>query len=352
MHTEIKNKGAKAVDKARAVTHKHIELLGQHGAIFDSTGGKTANPAYDPYVLQRGVMYRLNKQIIEENNNRQDLITVQNSFAQFEAHIISELQVALGNFNQTVSAQSDQTKAMYGDMTANAQRVPPDFEWEGFVKRNIGVLIDPNSPPRSMQSITFPNMNHKASAPVIAGSLDRKGKLLKRYDTAYYAVTPSKYLHQFATADDFAKDPTPELSLYLPDCVVGALDGTKFNVKGKDVSKGSVGNKFAMNHELQFKAHTTSDAQQWWNLIRDAAGQHTNELPAASEPNSPAVGRVLSNNWGKLPSRTGTQKTESSAGDSVEAKEAAQAAEAHPAEAPAEKAESEPASAVEKKPSE
>ena len=66
----------------------------------------------DPYVLQRGIRHRLNKQIIEENNNRQDLIQVQNSFAEFEAHILQTLQHGLGQFNQVVAKQADQTKLM------------------------------------------------------------------------------------------------------------------------------------------------------------------------------------------------------------------------------------------------
>jgi hypothetical protein len=177
---------------------------------------------------------------------------------------------------------------MYGDIVGTAQRIPPDFEWNGFVHRNDGVLIDPSAPPRSLSNVSFPKQNHRSTQPLIAGSLERKGKVMKKYDASYYVVTPSKFLHEFKTDDDFAKDPSPELSLYLPDCIVGALNGEKFNVKGKDVSKGKVGNTFSMSHELAFKAHTPQSAQQWWEIIRQAAGQVTNEMPESSVPSSPA----------------------------------------------------------------
>lgn len=296
LHAEIKNKskellkgagkGSKAVDKARAVTQKHIELLGQHTATFDSHGGRmTATD--DPYVLQRGVRHRLNKQIQEENNNRQDLISVQNAFAQFEAHVIQVLQHGMGQFMQVVSTQCEQTRAMYGDMVGKTQAVPLDFEWNGFIRRNIGVLIDPAAPARSVSNVHFPNQDHKSTQPIISGSLERKGKIMRSYDTNYYVVTPSKFLHEFKTDDDFAKDPLPEMSLYLPDCVVGGINGTKFNIKGKDVSKGKVGNTFSMSHELQFKAHTPDAANQWWEVIRKAVGQVTGEAPANSTPTSP-----------------------------------------------------------------
>lgn len=303
LHAEVKNKskeltkgagkGSKLVDKARNTTQKHVELLGQHTATFDSTGGKVS-ATEDPYILQRGVYHRLNKQIIEENSNRQDLIAVQNSFAQFEAHVLQTVQQGLGQFNQVVSNQAEQTRSMYGDMTGTAQRIPPDFEWNGFVKRNNNVMIDPSSPARSIENVAFPNQDHKATQPLIAGSLERKGKVLKRYEAAYYVVTPSKYLHEFKTDDDFAKDPTPETSLYLPDCLIGALDGAKFVVKGKDASKSKLGNAMSMSHEFSFKAHTPQDAQKWWETIRNVAGQTTNELPESSVPSSPAESRTVS----------------------------------------------------------
>ena len=296
LHTEIKNKskelsggavkGSKAVDKARNTTQKHIELLGQHTASFSSSGGKV-DASNDPYVLQRGVNHRLGKQILEENNNREDLIAVQNSFQTFEAHVIQTIQQALAAFQQYMSGQSELQKGMYSDMVATAQRIPPDFEFKGFVKRNSELLIDPSAPKRAASNISFPNQNHASTQPLIAGSLERKSRaIIKGFNTHYYAVTPSKFLHQFKDDDDFRNDPTPELSLYLPDCTVGGLSGEKFNVKGKDASKGKVGGALAMSHELTFKAHSPADAERWWKIISEAAGANnvTNELPSPTSP--------------------------------------------------------------------
>jgi hypothetical protein len=101
--------------------------------------------------------------------------------------------------------------------------------------------------------------------------LERKSRaIIKGFSTGYYVVTPARYLHGFKDNDDFAKDPTPELSLYLPDCIIGAIDGVKFHVKGKDTSNGKVGNAFSTTSEFQFKAHTPNDAEKWWRVIKDA----------------------------------------------------------------------------------
>lgn len=152
LHQEIKDrvkvvrtaveKGSKAVLKAQNHTQNHIELLGQHASSFDSVGSPSQatnggghggmhihipgthnhtttgkpKPDMDPYVLRRGVLHRLHKQVIEENNSRQELLSVQNQMQQFEAHVIQTIQQAMNLFYQHVSAQADRQKALYGDI--------------------------------------------------------------------------------------------------------------------------------------------------------------------------------------------------------------------------------------------
>lgn len=204
------------MDKARNVTQKHIELLGQHTGASASAGGKV-EPQNDPYIIKRGVNYRLNKQVLEENNNRQDLLAVQDSFQQFEVHVIQTIQQAMSTFLQYVGGQSESQRGMYSDMVATAQRIPQGFEWNGFLHRNGQTLIDPSVPQRSVSHISFPNQDHPSTQPLIAGSLERKSRaVLKGYSTGYYVITLSKYLHEFKDDDNFRNDPTPELSLYLP----------------------------------------------------------------------------------------------------------------------------------------
>lgn len=289
LHSEIKSKnkeltkgagkGSKAVDKAQKTTQKHIELLGQHTASYESTGGKVGAQE-DPYVLHRQVHHRLNNQVQEENNSRQDLLSIQANFSKFEAHVLATMQTAIAQFNQVVGQQCEQVRTLYGDMTSNAQKIPPDFEWNGFVQHNRSLLIDPSAGPRSVNDLAFANQDHKSTKPLIAGTLERKTKILRKYDPGYWVVTPSKYLHEYKSDDDFAKDPVPETSLYLPDCTVGAIDGVKFNVKGKDVSNSSLSNKLATSHEYALRAMTDQEAAKWWETIRTCAGQVTSEKPA------------------------------------------------------------------------
>lgn len=292
LHIEIKNKnkeitggagkGSKAVDQARAVTQKHIELLGHNAAAFDSSGGRVS-ASHDPYVLRRGILYRLNKQILEENNNRQDLIAVQSSFAQFESHVVTTVQSAINTYNQFMSGQSDRVKAMFGDMASTASNIPLDFEWNGFISRNQHTLVNPNAPAKTMDGVSFPNDSHRATKPLIEGSLERKSRgmgALKGYSSGYYSVTPAGYLHEYRDNDNFHKDPAPELSLYLADAIIGATDGLKFTVKAKDASGSKFGQKLAMTSDFQFKAHTHADAEQWRSIIASFAAS-SNSVPTS-----------------------------------------------------------------------
>lgn len=307
LHQEIKskakelnkgaNQGSKSVAKARDHSQKQVEALGQHAASFDSAGGKIDNPANDPYVLHRSIKHRLYKQVIEENSNRSDLIAVQENFGQFEAHVVQTFNQAMTLFLQIVGGQAERQKALYTDIAGKIQSVPTDYEWMQFLHRYGNVMIDPSAPQKKPEEMAFANQEHKATKPLIAGTLERKSRALgglTGYKSAYYAVSPAKYLHQYEdNVDNGKNEPSPDMSLYLPDCAIGAVKDSRFNVKGKDVSKGKVGNAFQQSHELQFKAHSPQDAQQWWTIICQAAGQGAGnaDLPspgAGSATASPA----------------------------------------------------------------
>ncbi|KAK4150885.1 putative HECT-type ubiquitin ligase-interacting protein cred [Chaetomidium leptoderma] len=307
LHKEIKHKakelahgaekGAKEVDKARNTTQKHIELLGQHTASFEATGGKQ-NPSDDPYVISRGVVHRLSKQVLEENNQHNDLVAVQTNFEAFERHIIQVVHQAMETFTNLTGGQALKVQALHADMLGAAQRIPPNFEWKAFLTRSGDALADPNQAPRAVEAIQFPNMAHPSTKPLIEGALERKSrnKLSWGYSTSYYVVTPSKFLHEFKDGDDNLRhDPVPQLSLFLPDAVIGAPSGVKFNVKGKDRS-GSMGGKLAGSTELAFKAHSPAEAEKWFAVIRGVVGatgpavaSGSTPSPAASEKPKPVV---------------------------------------------------------------
>ncbi|KAH7118208.1 hypothetical protein B0J13DRAFT_681017 [Dactylonectria estremocensis] len=299
LHKDIKHKanelahgaqkGAKEVEKARNTTQKHIELLGQQTAAFDSAGRKLASHD-DPYVIHRGILHQLSNQVITENNHRNDLTSMQNNFPTFEAHIIRVIQQAIEAFTHLAGQQGEKTRALYNDMLGAIQRVAPDFEWTHFKARSADRLVSPNEPLRSVEAVPFPNMEHASTKPLIEGSLERKSrnKLSWGYSTSYYVVTPAKFLHEFKDSNNTHQDPKPELSIYLPEAVIGMPSGDKFSVKGKDKAK-TMSSKLLGSAELDFKAHTAADAQKWFQVIRSVVGAAGAVDTTASTPTSPIV---------------------------------------------------------------
>ena len=299
LHKEIKTKtkelangagkSAKEVEKVRNNTQKHIELLGQYTAAFESTGGKLA-PTEDPYVIQRELLHGLSKQVLEENNYREDLISIQSNFQHFEEHVMGTIQQAMEAFNSHAGGQAEKTRQVMADMTSTAQKIPLDAEWKAFVAKSQDILIRPGERPRIIGAITFPNQNHPSTKPLIEGSLERKSrmKISFGYNSNYYVVSPSKYLHEFKESDNFQRDPQPELSIYLPDATLGAPKGEKFEVKGKDLSK-KMSSRLTGSGELYFKAQSADDAKKWFEAIKAAAeGAPVHSTPASPTlPNSP-----------------------------------------------------------------
>lgn len=211
----------------------------------------------------------------------------------------------MATFNQFVGAQAQTDQNLYADMLLSTQSIPPDFEWKGFQQRNAHLLVDPSSQPRTIDAINFPNQNHASTQPLIEGTLERKSRnklSMGGYTTGYYVVTPAKFLMEFKDNDNVRKDPSPELAIYLPDATIGGINGEKFNIKGKDQS-GGVGAKLSGTSELAFKAHTSSDAEKWYQIIREMAGNKPAEAFSGSEPNSPTSPRQASGSSMGAPSR-------------------------------------------------
>ncbi|KAI5790443.1 PH domain protein [Pyronema domesticum] len=308
LHKEIKDRQkhvaeecerkAKAVAKARNSTQNQVELLGTWTSAFDGLGGADGKltkipdgkmkPENDPFLLKKGVIKRLEKQVLEENAQRQDLIGVQNHTQQFEGHIVSTIQSALNALNTILSNQAELQRKMYLDVLEKGNSIPPDFEFVNFLTRNAETLIDPAAPKRTVEAISFPGDNHRATIPLIEGAIQRKGTIMRSYNSGYYVVTPAKYLHEFKDHDSVTstKDPEPEMSLFLPECNISPLtkDG-KFVLTGKD-TKGLMSSK----HDYAFKCGNAAEGQKWYDAISQFCANGTKSAAElSSAATSPAA---------------------------------------------------------------
>lgn len=273
--------------KNQSDTQKHIDLLGNHIAKSKSTSLK---PTEDPFITHRGVLSRLDGQVQEENAHHSTLIALQNECAQFEAKIVTAIQDMVGQMGTLAASQAQNLTNTHQQLTQNSSRISPSAEWNGFVARDRS-LADPNAAPRTAKTITFAGSDHETTKPVLEGDLLRKGTVIKKYNSAYYVLTPSGFLHEFKSKS-FETDPEPAWSLDLKSSTLGAHSApnsgkAKWTIAGK--TKGLMSSK----HDFQFQATSYEDMLEWWSAIRKFAHSSSSTEEVAddsdSEPTSPVI---------------------------------------------------------------
>ncbi|KAK2733387.1 hypothetical protein FQN57_002144 [Myotisia sp. PD_48] len=286
-------KAGKLVSHARKDTKKHVQLLGKYTATFDADKATRSKPkldaAYDPYILARGIYHRMCLQIEKENANFRSILDQQNAFPDFEKHILNSLQRALEQLFQCIRQSNTDQQVIYTTVLQAVQQIPPDFEWANFGARHHDTLLDPNTPPHSLDKIDFPNKDHRATKPVIEGILERKSRaIIKGYSAGYYVITPAGYLHGFKDGDSSRYDPpSPDISYYIPECSIGKFKDLKFVIRGKDVSGGKVENAFHISQELNFKVSTASELETWQAALESLS--NPNSSKSSSSPTGGSI---------------------------------------------------------------
>lgn len=112
---------------------------------------------------------------------------------------------------------------------------------------------------------------------------------MRSYYASYYVLTPAGYLHEFKDQDssNYTKDSEPEMSLFLPECSIGALSTeNKFIISGKDM-----GSTLGRKHDFAFKCGSAEEAAKWHDALSRAAGVKTDDIP----PPTPATPTVEKN---------------------------------------------------------
>lgn len=166
----------------------------------------------------------------------------------------------------------------------------------------------------------------------------RKGTVIKKYNSAYYVLTPSGFLHEFKSKS-YETDPDPAWSLDIKTCTIGAHSApntgkAKWTISGK--TKGLMSSK----HDFQFQATSYDDMLEWWTAIKKfaAASPNVDEYAADdsdSEPTSPvtpAQTSATAPTVGTIDERTATHNTEA-AGTGLAHNAGHTATDVHPTEA-------------------
>ncbi|KAL8280370.1 hypothetical protein RQP46_007287 [Phenoliferia psychrophenolica] len=228
----------------------------------------------DPYLTHRYTATQLAKQVHKENDLQGSLIRFQQQQPSYEAGLVKSIQLACHKFDEAKKTQQEELAKLQAATAASLQRVAPDAEYN-FYASHEGAVLDPNTPYRQTDAITFPGHEHPATVPIKEGTLERKKRWTKAYKEAHYVLSASGYLHERRTTDD-ANATRPPFSLFLPECSLGTPAGPndkshKFHVEGNKAIKSSFEGKMKQSLRFggkeiaySFRARTNNEMLGWW----------------------------------------------------------------------------------------
>jgi len=306
---------AASVAKERETSTKMITDLARSITMLKNTP-MGVHAKEDPWFTNSLVARQLQKQVHEENALQKSIIIMQQNSEHFEEGVVRAIQMAWQTFDEwkcvlfppslsrlalscsshlqeltlTLLARSARASSSVQEtwqtMGELMRSVAPTTEWIAFASRSE-YLLDPETPLRNPLTINYPGKDDPSVIPVHQGILERKKRYTKTYKESFYILTPAGYLHEYPSSD-LSKHPNPELSLFLPECTLGAPTNPqarshKFHIDGKKSIGGDVGQKsglFALDTSFTFRARSHDEMLEWWN----DAKQLSKVYLTASEP--------------------------------------------------------------------
>lgn len=226
----------------------------------------------DPFVIDLVTRKHLRYSLGEENYLRESTINLERSAKELESIVVGAIKHALAQYNDSVSREAAELAVMSQKVEQNIMAGHLDTEFNFFAKKQIakGNFIDQSTIARTLENSNYPGKDHLSTAPVCDGWLEKKSKYLNNFSTAFYIISPSRFLHEFRS-NDLRVDTEPVFSLYLPECEIGVTSKEtdqvhKFVLKGKQVGSG-----IHQEHNWTFRARNRQDMLAWYANIGRAS---------------------------------------------------------------------------------
>jgi hypothetical protein len=261
----------------------------------------------DPFVANQTVLRQLNKQVQEENLLQKSIIIIQQSSAHFEESLIRSIQSAWATYDEWLTRSSVTTQGIWRGLADQMNGLEADKEWLSFAARTDH-LLDPETPLRSSDVITYPAKEDPSVMPVHTGLLERKQRFTRTFKESYYVQTPAGFLHEYESSDGLGGK-GPVFSLFLPICTLGPASkptsrAHKFYIEGRKdgtgttKTGGSVRRNLSLSgmsaHGWSFRARSHDEMMEWWNDLRMLCGRYlvASEAPERGGPIQAAVRTV------------------------------------------------------------
>ncbi|WFC94781.1 hypothetical protein MBRA1_001415 [Malassezia brasiliensis] len=262
---------ANSVARERELSTKMISDLARSITLLKNTP-MSVSAREDPYAANQAVALQLQRQVNEENALQKSIIIMQQNSAHFEEGIVRSIQSAWQTFDEWSGRMSAQVQDTWLGLGMHMRSLEPNAEWIAFASRSDH-LLDPDTPLRNPETIDYPGKEDPSVIPVHQGILERKKRFTKSYKESFYVLTPAGYLHEHVSSD-LARNPAPVLSLFLPECTLGAPSTAaaqthKFHIEGRKLG-GAQSGGFSLGREYAytFRARSHDELMEWWNDIK------------------------------------------------------------------------------------
>jgi len=235
----------------------------------------------DPFVANQAVLRQLSKQVHEENLLQKSIIIIQQSSAHFEESLIRSIQSAWATYDEWLSRSSVTVQGVWRGLADQMNGLEADKEWLSFAARTDH-LLDPETPLRSPDVITYPAKEDSSVMAVHMGLLERKQRFTRSFKESYYVLTPAGFLHEYENSDALGGK-GPLFSLFLPMCTLGPPSTStskahKFHIEGRKDGTGTTKMGASMRrslslsggsaHAWSFRSKSHEEMMEWWNDIR------------------------------------------------------------------------------------
>lgn len=220
----------------------------------------------DPWLCNQLVVEQLRKQVQEENMLQKSILIMQTNSAQFEEGLVRAIQSIWAVYHEYNTRKSGEVYNRWANSANLIDVISPTTEWEAFSSRE-NCLLDPDTPLRNPQKINYPGIGDPCTIPIHQGILLRKKRYTRSYGEGYFVITPAGYMHEFKSSD-IKKSSTPELSIFLLECTLGAPTHSQSRTQKFNLVLGKK-SKFNREQAYTFRAKTHDELMIWWNALKD-----------------------------------------------------------------------------------
>lgn len=115
---------------------------------------------------------------------RQAYLNLEGSGRELEAIVVGEIQKAYNAYCGILKREGNNAHSVVEQLRNGPVTLPRDREWENFIQGNSS-FIDPHSPLRKVENMSYPGKLNPAAAEIRGGTLERKSKYLKSYTAGW-----------------------------------------------------------------------------------------------------------------------------------------------------------------------